>query len=228
MSRVVFIGGFSNGQRSVENVSEALLDYYDDVDPFTFPQAMANPEEVSESVWKSSVITHSAGMLALYGSRPKELMAFGAPLPRTRTGLVLATAMKSLQMFERSRSLDDVRDATRFNVDSITELAVFTKKRGAGHLRYFVNGAISSYDAISVGREMRQGGSDVSLIYGENDLYYCPSDLQKDKAREGGVKLRELPDGLHDSLILNPVKALNQYFNGVQSLRAGLHQANRI
>jgi hypothetical protein len=51
MSRALYVGGFGNGQSSVERVASALGDYFDDIDAFTFSQAMSQPDTIRRAAY---------------------------------------------------------------------------------------------------------------------------------------------------------------------------------
>lgn len=211
----VYIGGFSNPAKSVERVGDCLAEHFKDVEVLTFPDAMKYPDTVAQSVENATVVTHSAGMLALYGSDilPAAVHAFGAPFPRSRLGLFFATAQKTCQMFLRADNRNDLRQARRFNAESLSTLLTPTKSKGIGHWKYLVNGAISNFDSIDTGRLLVDKGSDVTLVYGEHDLYYPPAKIDTGRTKGTGLAINIMPGLVHDSIVLDPGSTFDQYFS---------------
>lgn len=214
MSKAVFIGGFSNSEHSVRRVRSALENYFDDVEALTFPEAMRYPQELNEHVGEATAISQSAGMLALVDTAPSRLIAFGAPFPRGRGELIRATAKKAAQMFiSREATIPRPRTAVGFHFDSILELSTLTPNRGLGHFKHLVNGDISSFDAVEAGAELKEGGSKVSLVCPEYDLYYRPNRVDEMRARAAGIGYRVLRGAIHDSIVVSPGLTLEAYFD---------------
>lgn len=213
MSQAIYVGGFSGGRRTAERVQEALGTYYEDVEAYTFAEAMSRLDEIKRAVKNTSVITHSAGMLALKGTSPSEVFAFGAPLPRGRINILGATAAKFGQMHIGIRNMRDAARVARFDIESGLELVTPTPDKGLGHWRHFMNGDISRFDAIEAGTGLQENGSDVNLTYGTRDLYFYPTPLQRQQAQDGGVRLTSVANDVHDSLVLQPDAVLYRHFS---------------
>lgn len=216
MSQAIYIGGFSGGRKSAERVQEALGTYYEDVEAYTFAEAMNRLAEVKKASKKKPVITHSAGLLALEGASPSEVVAFGAPLPRGRIALLGASARKQAQMHIDARSMPNLVRAIRFDIESGIELAVPTRDRGRTHWKHFLNGSISRFDAIEAGRELQHEGCEVSLTYGTRDLFFNPSVEQEREAVSAGVDITRAWDDVHDALVLNPAIVLHNHFTSLR------------
>lgn len=214
MARVVLVGGFSNGERSLERVAEALEDHFEEIDFFTFPEAMASPLKVARAVKNVSVLTHSAGIMAVPFEEPKEFTAYGAPFPKSRTALIGSTALKTLQMFARNPVA-----AARFTADSGKELSPFGNDP-KGHWTPFLRGNISRFDSIQLAIMGRNWSRQepAKLVYGSDDLYYPLSSYINieflDKAGDyRGFDLEIIPGFVHDELILDPKNALIKILN---------------
>lgn len=80
-----YIGGFLNGRRAAEGVGYALEKHFEEVDAFTFSDAMKDQKNTFKAASGAVVLTHSAAMLAIVGSKPAELHAIAAPIPTPRT-----------------------------------------------------------------------------------------------------------------------------------------------
>lgn len=212
MKRAVFIGGFSNSLETVERTAEVLEQYYGTVYPFTFPDAMDDPKTIEKAVRRRTVLTQSAGFMALYGTRPSDAIAFGPPLPRSRTELMIATGVKSGQMLLNRNLVPEVSDAIQFHKESIAELGAFASRRTRGHWRYFLNGAISSFNSVSAGIKLRhEAGTQVELVYGDRDKYYAPLGSDIERAEAGGINLFLMEGMIHDALIIDPELTISEY-----------------
>lgn len=211
MSRVVYIGGFGNGRASMNAVANELQAYYTNVDPFTFSDAVNNPDEITKAVADVDVITHSAGMLAVVGTWPKAIHSFNAPLPTTRTKLVLKTGVKFARMHTPGigmYSLEDAKAVARYDASCVGELGAHL----VTNLRPFANGQIPKFDAIRTGTIAQKNGIPTTLTYMNHDAYYKPTDTQLNDARIGEVSIAHL-HGEHDELPLRPSQVLEDYFN---------------
>ena len=228
MRRAVFIGGFSNGREAVDRVGEALEKHHDDVVAYSFPYAMAHQKEVEKAVVRSLAVTHSAGWLAIWGTSPKEVQAFSPPLPRSVARLALATGAKTLQMFTNRDLVPDLSEAWRFTKESTAELAKLYDSESRGHWRYYLNGAISSCNAVDLAVMFDTEKTAVSLIYPDHDLYYTPTENDLSKANRYRINVEILPTTVHDSLILYPEQTLDRYYSGdaqPASISLGAHDA---
>ena len=208
--RVVYIGGFGNGRSSAEQVASALQEYYDDVDVFTFSEAISRPNTVARAVESVDTITHSAGMLALAGTVPERISAFGAPLPTAKALLVARTVLKTVRMHTPGIGIQRVQDITAiagYDASAAGEL-VAHPGRNLGHL-----GQISRFDAVKAAVAARRSSSRIptSLYYTKGDEYFQPSQAQLVAAEAGDVNVLSLP-GIHDELIIRPAETLHAAF----------------
>ncbi len=213
MSRAVYIGGFSGGEAYAGEVKEALGNHFEDVDSFSFPEAMADPESIRKATERMTVITHSAGMLALHDAvRPAELHAFGAPLPANRMQLIMRTFAKSNQMIGRIRSLADAKAVAKFHARSGAEL--FLPTRALGHWKPFFAGDISRFDSLVAGEGIASQSARVELNYGDADRYFTvPEDVRVRASKIPGVTLSMLPGQTHDDFVMRPDEVLSDYLS---------------
>lgn len=205
--QAVYIGGFGNGQKSADGVAEALADYYGNVVPFTFSSALEFPHILRQAARKADVITHSAGMLALRGTSPNSITAFGAPLPTSKCKLVGRTMVKTGRMHVPGvgiRSPRDVLTVTKYNSSTMTELAVHPIAN-LGQL-----GKIACFDAVQAAIAAKKAGISSQLTYNASDEYYRLTSQDTTSAIDAGVIVKMIP-GVHDELVLRPKATLQQW-----------------
>lgn len=205
MKRAVYIGGFGNGKSSAEHVASALEPYYDNIDIFTFSEAMESPGEVSRAVKGVDTITHSAGLLAVKNTAPRSIEAFGAPLPTNRISLVGRTGLKIARMHLPGtgiRSSQDIWAVGRYDLGTAAELARHPK-RNLGRL-----GAIAHFNAVEAAAAARKKNILPALHYHDGDEYFQLSLVQETQARAAGVEVIRLPGGIHDELVIRPQETL--------------------
>jgi len=206
MKRAVYIGGFINGKQLAEGVADALTVYYDAVDAFTFSNAMDIPNTIRRAVQGVDVFTHSAGMLALAGTNPNRIAAFGPPLPTTPLALVGRTVRKTVRMHTPGIGIQtraDVRAVGVYEAGAVAE--VFAHPKGNfGRL-----GQVAAFNAVHAGIAAEQSGIPTSLVYFDGDEYFQLSAAQEAEAVGGGVHVQRIP-GIHDELALRPEQTLRQ------------------
>lgn len=208
MSRVVYVGGFGNGKCAAGRVANALLDYYEDVDTFTFSQAMASPDEVRRATKGVPVVSHSAGMLALRHTWPKRIDALNAPLPSSKLALVGHTLIKTARMHIPGigiRALADIRGVATYDVSSTAELSAHL----VGNLRRL--GAIANFNAIEAAASAQHEHVPVTLGYTDGDEYFAWDDADRQRASDLAVQTVRLP-GIHDELVIRPEAMLAEYY----------------
>lgn len=207
MSRAVYIGGFGNGESSAESVAKGVLRErnHEEVDYFTFAQAMHSPETIHRAVKGVDVVTHSAGILALPGSEPRSIESFGAPLLTSVRRLMGRTGFKTIRMHTPGigvRSAGDILAVARYDRSATAELAAHPL-RNLKHL-----GRIAQTDSVRIGAIARNKGIPTRMGWTEGDEYFQPTLRSFDLAKQHGVDLAVVPDGVHDELVLRPVQAL--------------------
>lgn len=206
MTKVVYIGGFANGKRSISRVASALeKTYQQEVRAFTFSQAMDNPKAVANAVRDAHVITHSAGMLALEGATPSKITAFDAPLQSRRRHLLRRTGPKVIHMYTQGigiKSPEDKRAVASYGRSAVAELAMHPRGN-FGRL-----GEILHFDAFEAAARWQSSGVPTSLVYFGGDEYYQPSTDREEVARAAGVSVIRLAGGIHDELVIRPEQTL--------------------
>jgi len=204
MNRAVYIGGFGNGKKSAEGVAEALTGCYDDVDPFTFSHAMDNQNVVRRAVLGADVFTQSAGILAIVGTNPDRIEAFGAPLPNTKGRLVGRTVLKTMRMHTPRagiQSVGDLRTISAYDLSATAELLAHPK----GNLGRL--GQISRFNAVEAAIAAQQSDIPTSLTYANGDEYFSLSAQAEVMAAASGVTVNRIT-GIHDELVIRPVATL--------------------
>jgi len=200
MSRVVYVGGFGNGRGSAERVATALERYYENVDEFTFSEAVADPSKVRRAVRGVDVVTHSAGMLPLVGTAPNTIDAFSPPLPSAKLRLIGRTGLKTVRMHTPGigiRSIRDIASVASYDVSSVAEFTAHPG-RNFGQLT-----AITTFDAVDAAIAAKESGIHTYLNYSNGDEYYQLPEQREAAARAMGVGVLRMP-GIHDELVIRP------------------------
>ncbi|HWZ65291.1 MAG TPA: hypothetical protein VNX65_00670 [Patescibacteria group bacterium] len=212
MSRVVYIGGVGNGTISLERVTAALIDSpqfdCDDVDAFPFAYAMDHPDEVRDAALGVDAVAHSGGILPLKGTYPKEIIAFGSPLPTKIRTLLGRTVGLIAGLHLPGAGLETFRDIPAVgmcDLDIITEFGLHPRR----NLRRL--GEVSVFNAIHLARDAVASGIPASLVYTRDDEYFKPTREQMAEAEHGRVRVMTLPTGVHAELVLRPAKTLAAY-----------------
>ncbi|MGD8373754.1 MAG: hypothetical protein PVI21_02745 [Candidatus Woesebacteria bacterium] len=198
--RAVYVGGFGNGRQCAERVALALRKHYSDVTPYTFSYAMSHRDEVREALCGADAITHSAGLLAVIGTAPNRITAFGAPIPTPVRQFIGRTATKTLNMHKPGigvQSSDDIATVRLYESSSCAELLI-NPLDNFGRL-----GKISRFDAVAAAITATQNGTPISLIYTHGDEFFQPTEEHALIAQSAGVGFVRLP-GAHDELVLRP------------------------
>lgn len=210
MSRAVYIGGFGNGVSSAEHVMEAvkLERNHEDVDYFTFAQAMESAERISRAVQDVDVVTHSAGLIALKDTQPRSVEAICPPLPTSIARLVGRTSFKTLRMHTPGIGItrpSDVMSVARYDISSAAEFLA----RPGGNLRYL--GVIAhTHASRQAAAAHLDGGISVRLGWTEGDEYYKPTSDDTMLATLNDVPVAMIP-GVHDELVLRPAVTLRKF-----------------
>lgn len=205
MTRAVYIGGFGNGRASAEGVGEALATTwrYEDVTSMTFAHAMDNPQEVDRATKGVDVLTHSAGILALEGTNPNEIISVGAPLPTNVSGLLVNTGVKTAKMLGHARTSPEASEAVKGYMLSTTRELARHPWSNLRHLRQ-----IAKTNAIHLAASAQGAGIPTWLYYNEMDGYFRPTAEQRSFASWLGIALNLIP-GQHDELPLYPLSTLD-------------------
>lgn len=211
MTRAVYIGGFGNGKGCAERVSNGLGQHYEDVDAFTFREAMAAPDDIRKATKGVDVFTHSAGMLAIREMQPSLIAAFNAPVGgfNTQPGLVARSGIKTVRMHLPGIGIKSMKDAAAvatYDLSAGAELAA----HASGNLGYL--GAIASFDSIQNAYEAQRDGVPVHLVHTTGDEYFPWGHQDVAYAEKSGVTAIQLA-GIHDELVIRPEATLAAYYD---------------
>ena len=211
MNRVVFVGGFSTGQSAVEKVGLALESYFQDVELFTLSSYVKNPQIVRSAAEKATLITHSAGALALQtpGVRPDQAYLLNPPLPRSIPNLLVRAAIKTARMYAPGagiHSFDDVRTASKFMLSTYAEMATHP----IANLSQLPG--ISSHNSIISAIAAKQAGTNVELTWTNHDMYFMPSLIELQTTACYDIPATIFA-GEHDEVMLHPEPFLANVLN---------------
>lgn len=199
-NRAVYIGGFSNGKWAADQVARALEPHYLDIDTFTFAAAMDDPETIRRAVQGIDVLTHSAGMLALPGTRPRSIEAFAAPLPTSKWALVGRTFVKAARMHTFGIGIHRPADIpVVLGYDASVSGEMLAHPRGnLGRL-----GQIANFNCVKTAINAQDADIPTRLVHMEGDEYFRFGPDDEVQATVAGAAVRGIP-GVHDELVLRP------------------------
>lgn len=205
MTRALLLPGFSIGVAAAERIADELSPaLFEEIDYFTLPQAVNDPDAVRRCAKDAVVIGQSAGFSGAAGTAPRELYGIGASLPRSRARLVAGVALKAPQMIFDAAGIDDMRAAMQFTRESLLELNPLTD-HGRIQWHQFNRGLISAMDAVVTATRV---GCPAWLAYGQRDLVYRLKRAER-AAAGPNVNFLELHSSnkqheTHDAFILSP------------------------
>jgi len=206
MDTIVFIGGIGSNRSQVEAVGQELSDYYNQpVQVFSFRDAWQNREKIKELTEDAHVITHSAGMVALAGTNPKEVIAIAPPIPVQPSTLIWRSVPKTIQLVRRARD-DEVR---RQKVRNYHKHATIEHSRYPQYnLGYLAR--VGNFDAFKAGQEMAKNGTAVTLAFMRDDLLFFNTArfYFVNEMNEQGIDVRMDIPGEHDEFLLYPTAIL--------------------
>ena len=211
-TRVLFVGGYGNGRRSMERVEEGFEGFgIDDMQAVTYSKMVSDPLKMARLVREATLVgTHSAGAeVVCHGEVPPNcLVAYNPPIPRRRHQLVIAAFratgnMLSDGMHDKDKLWRAVELAGSYALENaIHPIANFGK---------FVDGTIPNFDARIVLPEIAEitGEGSVTYVHTESDEYFSPTTADLDRIGNGGVKVMCLPGG-HARFLLEPNAVLRE------------------
>jgi hypothetical protein len=203
MNRAVYIGGFAGGHATALNVGEAIDEWgvFDDVEIFTFSEAMHKPHDVNKAVKNAFCITHSAGIMPVVGASPERLVAFAPPVPSRVRNLVKQTLPKMIRMHTVGMKDCEDRGNIFMYVGSTIAESVRHPWRNFRSL-----GKIAQFDSIQTGINAQHAGIPTQLIWSPEDDYFSPDRAEIARARDAGVTVvyGRAAGKLHDELLVNP------------------------
>jgi len=210
--RVVYIGGFGNGQQTAERIGAALQVHFPEreIKTFSFSKAMQSPKEVWQTTFGGEVFTHSAGMVALHNAHavPESIIAFSPPLPTFLSQFATRTIQKRVRMHTSGIGIltpEDKAAVKDYERAAVRELLT----KPIANFRHL--GVICKFDAVETAASFVADGVSVSLVYTEGDEYFQLASEHLARAEQAGVSVTHLA-GVHDELGLRPERTLAQIF----------------
>ena len=208
MSRAVYVGGFGNGRSSADRVADAIAAEfgYEDVDRFTFAYAMDHSRDIRRAVQDVPVVTHSAGLMAVAGKRPSEVLAFNAPMPASKLRLIGRSVTKTLRMHRPGigiQSSGDILSVARYDTSATAELT----RHAYGNLKRL--GQIAFFNSVNAAIGATEYGINTTLVTTDGDEYFRIPTWREESASAHGVRIARL-SGVHDELVLRPQQTLSQ------------------
>lgn len=208
MKKILYIGGVGSDSHTVDGIArllEARLNA--NVIAMSFSKAYANKARVARLAPECTVITHSAGMLLLKDTAPKEVIAIAPPMPTPSSLILLRSFHKTIALLTSGReSIGRPRKVASYHIHSFKE-HVFRPTFNSVLLR-----SISMFDAARCAVELQRCGAKVTLGFMENDRLFPDSHLHPhiEVAKKQGVKVSDIVLGHHDEFVLYPLEVLAQ------------------
>lgn len=218
MARATYIGGFAGGKGNMERVRNALGEYYEDVEAFTFADAMRKGKvgEVLRAVRGVDTYTHSAGgMLAfLPDSKPCEVHAIASPLPASVLALAGRAGIVGARMHTPGVGIynpSDMLAVAKFDASFGREL-VSHPFGNLGRVR-----AIGHYNTVARAAQASKDGTPVTLGYADDDSFYRFTPEMEEEVTAAGVRVVRFP-GEHNDPLVRPKLFFDEYIDECNSL----------
>jgi hypothetical protein len=200
MSRVVYRGGFGNGQMMADRVGDALGSFFEGVEVFTDTSATRNASDFRKAAKNATLITHSKGYTGVRDAMPEEIIAFSPSLPSTRLKLFGGALIKGVRMLSKEPTQSvRLKDILKYNASSAGELIAHP----LGNFWPLISGEISNTDSLQFAMEATDNGVHTHLMYFEDDEMYQPQLGQRTLAAVNGTPIIDIP-GVHDQIVLTP------------------------
>ena len=208
MKKILYIGGVGSDSYLAALIADALANYYGaNVIGMSFSEAYKNKAKVARLAPECLVITHSAGMMLLKNTTPKELIAIAPPMPVFASLLLLRSFPKTLALIASgSESHGRPRKILMYHLHSFFERVSRPLQNS------LLTREISAFNAAQTAVEMTQGGTKVTLGFMENELLF-PESVHHPHiaiAREHGVNICDNLLGHHDEFVFYPAEVLAQ------------------
>lgn len=208
MADIVFIGGFGSNDHNIADAVEALAYHYQrPVTAYTFRQAQAQGRNLRDRLNGAHVITHSAGMLLVPGSKPAHVLAVAPP----RRMNMLELTGRFLDKERRLVASRRVSNLRRRRIDNFYRWAMHE------HLLHprrnlLMAPKISRFDAVEVGRQLAAAGVPVSLAFFSNDSLFWP-----EEPAPADLEIISDLNGQHDELLVDPLNVINEIYAKLNS-----------
>lgn len=197
------MGGFASGRRHVESAALALSAYFDEeVVGVSFREGMEDPARLARLLNGANVHTHSAGMVAAYGSSPESITAFAPPVP-VWAPILAARALASTGELAVAAPLPTK------SAEVGGYLRHATAELGAhlhGNIKWL--SLIARFDALDAAVAAEQAGIPTQVVFMSNDRLFQPGRERIKTARSMGANVVRIV-GNHDEFMQNPSSSLD-------------------
>lgn len=210
MSHNLLVGGFASSERQTKRVADVLAARQDEeFAAISFREAMSDRERLERMARGADVVTHSAGMLAIRGTRPESITAIAPPVP-VWAPLLAARAIASGLEFAATdtRRCTDDKEVTKCIEDAAVELALHLPD----NLRWLWD--IATFDVLKAGIAAQEEGISAGIAFMTKDKLFQPSAHRLQWARRLGLKVVSV-SGTHEDFLQRPGSILNEYEVGV-------------
>lgn len=210
MSHNLLVGGFASSERQVKRVADVLAARQgEEFAAISFREAMSDRDRLERMAHGADVVTHSAGMVAIQGTKPESITAIAPPVP-VWAPLLAARAIASGLEFALTdtRRPADSKEVAQCVSDAGRELALHLH----GNVREL--GAIATFDALKAGLAAQEAGVNTGIAFMTKDKLFQPSAHRLLCARRLGLRVVSV-SGTHEDFLQRPASVLNEYDIGV-------------
>lgn len=213
MSHNLLVGGFASSERQIEKVADVLAARQDEeFAAISFREAMSDRDRLERMALGAKVITHSAGMMAVRGTKPESIAAIAPPVP-VRAPFLAARAIASGLEFavaDARRRAED-KEVVECVEDAVSELVLHLH----GNLRWL--GSIAVFDALKAGVAAEEEGIRTGIAFMTKDKLFQPHARKLLWARRRGLRVVTI-SGVHEDFVQNPGRIMNEYDAGAVPL----------
>ena len=206
-------GGFGSNDYQVNKVCEKLSnDRGYEHRGLSFRAHIANPEKAAELIDGATVITHSAGALALSRTvrhypkvTPRQVTMVAPPIPDSSYRLVLKT-----QKIAQNEFADSCRDrsALRHNTSHAAATVRELGRHAWGNFGMIPH--IARFDSVYFGSELAERNIMTEVVFGDQDEFFSPYSVSfRTAMQRRSPKLDvKIIESRHCDFVLNPQAAL--------------------
>jgi hypothetical protein len=199
MSHVVFIGGVGSSPAQIEAVVAELSNDYAQVTGFSFREAYQSPSELARIAKDALVVTHSAGMVLLQETAPREIIAIAPPTILHPGRLLIRSVVKTQSLLASAKQSPERRK----------QVKLYHQRAFLEHMRYprynsMMISKVGSFNAFDSAISHVSNGVTVTLVLMDNDkIFYMPPEDVVTQIENSGVNIKTV-SGEHDEFVVDP------------------------
>lgn len=208
MERIVLIGGVGSNRHLMKSVGKEMETFFSQpVEAFSFREIQQLIDVERKKLLDGAfVLTHSAGVIPLIGTKPKQFIAIAPPVPTHPLRLTLRSVPKTLNLLKSSRADSSRSQRVReFHRYALPEHIRFPRYNGI-RVR-----TIGSFDVFEFANSMAEQGVAATIGLMEKEDLFSYGRLGV--ALHSDVTVYEKLPGAHDDFVLDPTPILRTLFS---------------